>query len=70
MEKTETRKANAKDKLTRDQKLAFECLRELIEGNTATNGDVAAKKVHLEKWRDAFKRRHSGDNEKSKNTAH
>ena len=70
LEKTETRKANAKDKLTRDQELALKCLRELIEGNTATNGEVAAKKVHLEKWRNEFKRRHSGDNEKSKNKAH
>ena len=70
LEKTETRKANAKDKLTRDQKLAFDCLQELIEGTTATNSDVAAKKVHLEKWRHEFKRLHSGDNEKSKNTAH
>ena len=56
--------------MTRDQKLAFECLQELIEANTATNGDVATKGVHLEKWRDEFKRRHEGDNDKSKNTAH
>lgn len=70
LEKTETRKANATNKLTADQKLALECLQELIEANTATNGDVAAKTVHLQKWRDEFKRRHSGDNDKSKNTAH
>ena len=70
LEKTETRKANAKNKLTADQKLALECLQELIEANTATNGDVAGKNVHLDKWRHEFKRRHTGDNEKSKNTAH
>ena len=70
LEKTETRKANTKDKLTADQKLALECLRELIEASTATNSNVAAKKIHLEKWRDEFKRRHAGDNEKSKNTSH
>ena len=70
LEKTETRKANAKNKLTTDQKLALECLRELIEANTATNGNVAGKNVHLDKWRHEFKRRHTGDNDKSKNTAH
>lgn len=70
LEKTETRKANTKDKLTADQKLALECLRELIEASTATNSNVAAKKIHLEKWRDEFKRRYAGDNEKSKNTSH
>jgi len=57
-------------KIVPDQELAFKCLRELIEGNTATNGDVAANKVHLEKWRNEFKRRHTGNNDKSKNTAH
>ncbi|ERL97151.1 hypothetical protein HIMB11_02193 [Rhodobacteraceae bacterium HIMB11] len=70
LEKTETRKANSKNKLTADQKLALECLQELIEANTATNGDVAGKNVHLDKWRHEFKRRHTGDNDKSKNTAH
>ena len=70
LEKTETRQANVKNKLSHDQKLALECLQELIEANTATNGDVAAKTVHLQKWRDEFKRRHSGDNDKSKNTVH
>jgi len=70
LEKTETRKTNAKNTLTADQKLALVCLQELIEANAATNGDVAGKNVHLDKWRHEFKRRHSGDNEKSKNTAH
>jgi hypothetical protein len=37
---------------------------------SATNRNVAIKGVHLEKWRDEFKRRHAGDNDKSKNTAH
>ena len=70
LEKTETRKANAKNKLTDDQKLALECLKELLEADTATNGNVADKNVHLNIWRHKFKRRHPGDNEKSKNTAH
>ena len=70
LEKTETRKASARNKLTADQKLALECLQELIEANTATNGNVASKSVHLDKWRDEFKRRHTGDNDKSKNKAH
>ena len=70
LEKTETRKANANIKLSADQKLALECLRELIDANTATNGNVAGKNVHLDIWRLEFKRRHTGDNEKSKNTAH
>ena len=70
LEKTETRKGNVKDKLTPDQKLALECLRELIDTNTTTNGNVATNGVHLEKWRDEFKLRHAGDNDKSKNTAH
>ena len=70
LEKTETRKANAKNKLTADQKLALECLQELIEANTATNGNVAGKNVHLDKWRHEFKRRHTGDNDKSKNLPH
>ena len=70
LEKTETSKANAKNKLTDDQKLALECLEELIEANTATNGDVVGKNVHLDKWRNEFKRRHTGDNENSKNKAH
>jgi len=70
LEKTETRKDSAKNKLTADQKLAMECLQELIEANTATNGNVASKNVHLDKWRNEFKRRHTGDNDKSKNTAH
>ena len=68
LEKTETRKGSVKDKLTADQKMALECLKHLV--NSATNGDVATKGVHLEKWRDEFKRRHAGDNDKSKNTAH
>ena len=70
LEKTETRKGNVKHKLTPDQKLALECLRELIDTNTATNGNVAENKVHLDKWRHEFKRRHTGDNDKSKNRAH
>ena len=70
LEKTETRKANSTGKLSHDQKLALECLKELLEADTATNGNVASKYVHLDQWRNEFKRRHSGDNEKSKNTAH
>ena len=70
LEKTETQKAHASDKLSPDQKLALECLQVLIDANAATNSNVAGKMVHLDKWRDEFKRRHTGDNDKSKNTAH
>ena len=70
LEQTETRNANAKNKLTADQKLALVCLQELIEADVATNSNVAVKSVHLDKWRNEFKRRHTGDNEKSKNKAH
>ena len=70
LEKTETQATNNKNKLSPDQHLAFECLRDLIAANLATNDDVASHRVHLTQWRDEFKRRHIGDNEKSKNTAH
>ena len=70
LEKTETRKADAKSKLTDDQKLALKCLKELLEVDTATNGNVASNSVHLGKWRNEYKRRHTGDNDRSKNKAH
>ena len=70
LEKTVTQAANNKNKLSPDQHLAFECLRDLIAENLATNDDVAPNRVHLTQWRDEFKRRHIGDYEKSKNTAH
>ena len=70
LEKTETRAIKNKSKLSSDQQLAFECLRDIIAAKLATNDDVASHRVHLTQWRDEFKRRHIGDNEKSKNTAH
>jgi len=70
LEKTETRQVDAKSKLTDDQKLALKCLKELLEADTATNGNVASKTVHLDKWRNEYKRRHTGDNDRSKNKAH
>lgn len=70
LEQTETRRANVNNKLTADQKLALECLQGLIEADAATNSNVAVKSVHLDKWRHEFKQRHTGDNDKSKNTAH
>ena len=70
LEKTETQAINKENKLSPDQHLAFECLRDLIAENLATNDDVASHGVHLTRWRDEFKRRHTGDNDNSKNTAH
>ena len=59
-----TSKVSFGPKLGKNEQLAMDTFAE------ATNGDVATKGVHLEKWRDEFKRRHAGDNDKSKNTAH
>ena len=70
LEKVEIRKQQDKMTLKPDEQLALNCLRDLLNENMATNDNVAFDKVHLNQWRDEFKRRHSGDNEKSKNTAH
>ena len=70
LDKIELRKDKAKVSLKPDEQLALDCLRDLVSANLATNCDVASTKVHLSQWRNEFKRRHIGDNEKTKNTAH
>ena len=66
----EVRKFDKKYELTGDQCLAFDCFNELLERKQATIGDVAPQNVNLDDWRNLFKQRHPGDNDKSKNTAH
>ena len=66
----EVRKFDKRYELKGDQRLAFDCFNELLERKQATIGDVAPQNVNLDDWRNLFKQRHTGDNDKSKNTAH
>ena len=66
----EVRKFDKRYELKGDQRLAFDCFNELLEKKQATIGYVAAQNVNLDDWRNLFKQRHTGDNDKSKNTAH
>ena len=59
-----------KYELTGDHRLAFDCFNELLEEKQATIGYVAEQNVNLDDWRNLLKQRHTGDNDKSKNTAH
>ena len=70
LDPVEVRKFDKKNELTGDQCLAFDCFNELLERKQATIGDVAPQNVNLDDWRNLFKQRHPGDNDKSKNTAH
>lgn len=51
-----------KSKLSDNDKLALSTLNTALE-------NVASSSVHLDQWRAEFKRRHTGDNSKSKDTA-
>ena len=56
-----TKKAGTR--LTGNERLAFDTFKE------ATKGNVAFESVELQRWRQYFYERHTGDNEKSKSTA-
>ncbi|MDA9855009.1 helicase RepA family protein [Paracoccaceae bacterium] len=70
LDQIEVQKFDKKYELKGDHRLAFDCFNELLEGKQATIGNVAAQNVKLDDWRNLFKQRHAGDNDKSKNTAH
>jgi RecA-family ATPase len=70
LDQIEVQKFDKKYELKGDHRLAFDCFNELLEGKQATIGNVAAQNVKLDHWRNLFKQRHAGDNDKSKNTAH
>lgn len=52
-----------KTKLSDGEQLAIDTFHE------ATKGDVASAALHLNEWRPLFNQRHTGDNQKSKNSA-
>ncbi len=67
---TEVRKFKKQDGLSGDQKLALNCFKELLDAKQAKFGGVTVQGIELGEWRNLFKQRHAGDNDKSKNTAH
>ena len=62
-------KGNQRSKLTGNEKLALNTFTEAYRDKLATHPDESACRVHLDEWRKIFRRRHTGDKVKSKDTA-
>ncbi len=62
-------KVNQRSKLTGNEKLALDTFTEAYRDKLATHPDGSACRLHLDEWRKVFRRRHTGDKIKSKDTA-
>ena len=62
-------KSNQRSKLTANEKLALDTFTEAYRDKLAIDPDGSACRRHLGEWRKIFRRRHTGDKIKSKDTA-
>lgn len=69
LEPVEYIKREKKDKLGKNDKIAWDAFVEAYAAKQATNTTDTACRLHVDEWREFFNKRHTGDTNKAKNDA-